>query len=84
MNKVQHCVLMLSLCLAMELGHAAGVSKPHADYVPDERTAISIGQAILIARYGEESVKTQLPLRAIKGAGGFWIVQRTESGLGML
>ena len=52
----------------------------HADYVPDEKTAVSIAQAVLISRFGEESVRAELPLSAIKSAGGFWIVQGAAPG----
>lgn len=38
--------------------------KQHTDYVPDERTATQIAEAVLVAKFGESRVKAQLPLRA--------------------
>jgi NTF2 fold immunity protein len=54
--------------------------KKHPDYVPDSKTAKRIGEAVLIARYGEERVKAQLPLTVSPSPGGLWIVQVTEQG----
>ncbi|MBS0431119.1 MAG: hypothetical protein JSS21_01750 [Proteobacteria bacterium] len=31
--------------------------------------------AVLVSHFGEASVKRQLPLRAHRSVGGFWIVQ---------
>lgn len=55
---------------------AAGQSlKTQRDYVPDERTAVRIAEAVLVSQYGEERVKTQLPLHADGSNGDYWIVQ---------
>ncbi len=45
------------------------------DYVPDEKTAVRIAEAVLIAHYGEETASAQLPLHAVDSKGGYWIVQ---------
>ena len=60
---------------ALALGQAAEGKRFHGDYVPDEKTAVNIGYAVLVSHFGEASVKAQLPLRAYKSVGGFWIVQ---------
>ncbi|GGA33497.1 NTF2 fold immunity protein [Dyella nitratireducens] len=61
-------------------GQAIQKTRPHPDYVPDEKTAQAIGEAVLIARFGEESAKAQLPLRVVRSSGDFWIVQGTLGG----
>jgi hypothetical protein len=52
----------------------------HRDYVPDEKTAVRIAEAVLIAQFGEERVKAQLPLRGSNSYGDNWIVQGAEPG----
>jgi hypothetical protein len=52
----------------------------HRDYVPDEKTAVRIAEAVLIAYYGDERVNAQLPLRGSNSYGDVWIVQGTEPG----
>ncbi len=60
---------------------AAGQTpKKQQDYVPDENTAKRIAEAVLIAQFGEERVKAQLPLRASNSYGDIWLVQGTEPG----
>ena len=53
----------------------AQTSKKHRDYVPDEKTAIQIGNAVLIAQFGEDSVKSHGPLLVDGSNKHFWIVQ---------
>ena|SRR5437763_1610318 len=54
--------------------------KQHRDYVPDEKTAVRIGEAVLIAQFGEEQVKAQFPLRASNAYRDVWIVQGSQPG----
>jgi hypothetical protein len=68
------------LFLAGALVAAGQTSKKHRDYVPDEKTAVQIGEAVLIAQFGEERVKAQLPLHGSNSYGDVWIVQGTEPG----
>jgi hypothetical protein len=49
--------------------------KEHKDYVPDQKTAVRVAEAILVAQYGEERVNAQLPLLADGSNKDFWIVQ---------
>jgi len=49
--------------------------KKHADYVPDEKTAERIAEAVLVAQYGEERVNSQLPLHADGSDKNYWKVQ---------
>jgi hypothetical protein len=71
-----------ALCLAAQLLTAQPKAHKiaHPDYVPDSKTAERIGEAVLIARYGEERVKAELPLQVAQSLGGLWIVQVTELG----
>ena len=66
---------VLVLFLAAAVVFAGETSKPHRDYVPDEKSALRIGEAVLLAQYGEEWVAAQLPLRADGSNGDYWIVQ---------
>lgn len=52
-----------------------GAREPHPDYVPDERTAIRIAEAVLVARFGEQPVSVHLPLHASALANDSWLVQ---------
>jgi hypothetical protein len=64
------------------LGQSMNGMRPHPDYVPDERTAETIAQAVLIARFGEDRVKAQLPLHAVRSPNAnYWIVQGTTPSM---
>src|SRR5690348_13971118 len=62
------------LLVAGVLAAAGQTPKKHRDYVPDEKTAVQIAEAVLIAHFGEERVKAQLPLQASNSYGDVWIV----------
>ena len=47
----------------------------HPDYVPDEKTATQIAEAVLVAQFGQERVNAQLPLRAESTGKDLWLVQ---------
>jgi hypothetical protein len=68
------------LLLAGAFVAAGQTPTKHRDYVPDEKTAVRIAEAVLIAQFGEERVKAQLPLRGNNSYGDTWIVQGTEPG----
>jgi hypothetical protein len=68
------------LLLAGALAAAAQPRQKHRDYVPDEKTAKRIAEAVLVAQYGEERVKAQLPLLASAAYKDYWIVQGQENG----
>ncbi len=65
------------LPLAGALLAAGQTHKGHRDYVPDEKTAVQIAEAVLTAQFGEERVKEHLPLRGSNSYGDVWIVQGT-------
>jgi hypothetical protein len=52
----------------------------HRDYVPDERTAIKIAEAVLIGQFGETKVAAQRPLVVDKSNKDYWIVQLVGPG----
>jgi hypothetical protein len=54
-------LLLISNVASGKVCHDA---RNHPDYVPDAKTAETIGQAVLIARFGEAKVQAQLPLMA--------------------
>jgi hypothetical protein len=54
---------------------AAGTVKDHRDYVPDEKTAERIAEAILVGQYGQGRVNAQLPLHVDGSNPTYWIVQ---------
>lgn len=68
------------LLLAGMLVAVAQTPRKHRDYVPDEKTAVQIAEAVLIGQFGEERVKAQLPLHGSNSYGDVWIVQGTEPG----
>jgi hypothetical protein len=45
------------------------------DYVPDEKTAVSIAEAVLVGQYGEESINAQLPLHVEIDNKDRWLIQ---------
>jgi hypothetical protein len=49
---------------------------PRGDLVPDSETAIAIAQALIKAQYGEEELKSELPLKATL-SNDIWIVKGT-------
>jgi hypothetical protein len=67
------------LLLAGALVAAGQTPKKHHDYVPDEKTAVRIAEAVLSAQYGEKSVKAQLPFHT-SSSGDYWIVQLQGAG----
>jgi hypothetical protein len=71
---MRRAILLLLLLTAAFVSHAQTSVKTQ-DYVPDEKTAVRIAEAVLVARYGEESVNAQLPLHAIDNKADYWIVQ---------
>jgi hypothetical protein len=73
--------IALSLLLAT-LTVAVNAQKEHVDYVPDQKTAARVAEAILIARYGEQSVKSQLPLLVDGSNKDYWIVQMNPHDAG--
>ena len=85
-----HRVLLLFFLLAAGFISRAQNTVKAQDYVPDEKTAVRIAEAALVARYGEERVNAQLPLHAIDNKADYWIVQghgpgpATSKGGGLL
>lgn len=68
------CVLIASLLLSLL---AFGQSKtPERDYVPDEKTAVAIGEAVLIPVYGEAHIKSERPFHAML-ENDVWLVTGT-------
>jgi len=66
-------ILLLGLFGVVLTGKNSGAV--HPDYVPDERTATKIAEAVLIAQFGEDRVKAQLPLHAHTFRKGVWMVE---------
>ena len=55
--------------------------REHKDYVPDEKTAEHIADAVLVAQYGEERVKAGRPLLVDGSNKEYWIVEVSEKEL---
>jgi hypothetical protein len=47
----------------------------HSDYVPNQKTAEHIAEAVLVAQYGEQQIKAQSPLLVDGSNKEYWIVQ---------
>lgn len=50
--------------------------RPKNGFVPDESTAVKIGEAVAVAQYGEKTISEERPFRA-RLYGNTWIVQGT-------
>jgi len=72
MRSVVGTALLLTI---IAFGQDLGRVVPHPDYVPDEKTAERVAEAVLISQFGQERVSAQLPLRAVSAGKGFWLVQ---------
>jgi hypothetical protein len=66
-------VLLLLTILAF--GGGTGKASPHPDYVPDEKTAERIAEAVLVGQFGQERVNAQLPLHTASIGKDQWLVQ---------
>lgn len=49
--------------------------QPKAGVVPDEKTAIRIAEAVLLPIYGERTIGSERPLKALRD--GVWMVEGT-------
>jgi hypothetical protein len=56
--------------------HGAKSIRPKNGFVPDEATAVRIGEATAVAQYGEKTIAEERPFRA-RLYGEIWIVQGT-------
>jgi hypothetical protein len=63
------------LLLAGALIAAGQTPTKRRDYVPDEKTAERIAEAVLIAQFGQERVNAQLPLSTASMSKDQWLVQ---------
>lgn len=72
MRRLLGVVLLLTM---VAFGQDAGKTAAHSDYVPDEKTAERIAEAVLIAQFGQERVDAQLPLHAASTSKDQWLVQ---------
>ena len=68
-------IALALLLIFLTFTTAESGEKEHKDYVPDQKTAVRVAEAILVAQYGEERVNAQLPLLADGSNKDFWIVQ---------
>ena|ERR1700740_3081249 len=68
-------VLMIAISLLATILLASASDKPHKDYVPDQKTAERVADAVLIAQYGEDRVKAGRPLLVDGSNKEYWIVE---------
>ena len=73
-------ILMITFLLAA-LPLANVSDKQHKDYVPDQKTAERIGDAVLVAQYGEDRVRSGRPLLVDGSSKDFWIVEVSSKTL---
>ncbi len=62
---------------ASAFGQSATISSAQADYMPDEKTALRIGEAAPVERFGLENVNKHLPLLAKRTSNDAWLVSVT-------
>ncbi len=63
--------------------HGAKSIHPKNGFVPDEATAVRIGEATAVAQYGEKAISEERPFRA-RLYGDTWIVKGTLHPQGVL
>jgi len=78
---VQKLLAVVLLLTMVAFGKDSAKAPPHPDYVPDEKTAVQIAEAVLVAQFGQERVNAQSPLRAVSTSKDAWLVQGTVRGL---
>jgi hypothetical protein len=78
---VRKLLIPMLLLTLVAFGKDSAKTPLHPDYVPDERTAERIAEAVLIAQFGQERLNAQLPLRAVSTGKDAWLVQGTVRGL---
>ncbi|WP_083901414.1 YbbC/YhhH family protein [Azospirillum sp. B4] len=64
--------LLVAACLSAPAALAA-TYVPEAGYVPDEKTAVAIAEAVLIPVYGKATIESEKPLTATL-EDGRWVV----------
>jgi len=69
--------------LLLMLPVAGETQKARRDYVPDQKTAERIAEAVLIGQYGEERVSAERPLIVDGSNKEYWIVQGAPRENGM-
>lgn len=70
--------ILLSVVFLFELYGSLGFSQTHSyvpknGFIPDEKTAITVAEAVLVEIYGENQIKGEQPFSA-KLEGEVWIV----------
>lgn len=71
MQKLLGVMLLLTM---VAFGKDSG-KVSHPDYVPDEKTAERIAEAVLVAQFGQERVNAQLPFHTSSMSKDQWLVQ---------
>jgi NTF2 fold immunity protein len=71
MRRAIGVLLFLTMVVFAEDSRKAGLRA----YVPDEKTAERIAEAVLVSQFGQERVSAQLPLRAVSTSKDLWLVQ---------
>jgi hypothetical protein len=72
---VRRLLGVVLLFTMVPFGKDSGKVIPHPDYVPDEKTAERIAEAVLVAQFGQERVSAQLPLHTASMGKDQWLVQ---------
>ncbi len=75
--------MSIFVLLLTALAAAGNTRKEHKDYVPDEKTAEHIADAVLVAQYGEDLMRGQRPLIVDRSNKDYWIVQGSPRENGM-
>lgn len=78
MRKAFLAALVLVIAVAPGFSQNAEKSsvRPQDEFVPNEQTAVKIGEAVLIPVYGEKQIDSERPFTA-KLQGNIWIVTGT-------
>ena len=77
------CRTWVALILVTSLALSGQSQVRHRDYVPDEKTAEKIADAVLVGQYGEARVEKLRPLHVESVSKDSWLVQGLEQGKGV-
>lgn len=68
-------LIFVTFVLILPITSEQDNKKSHSDYVPDEKTAERIAEAVLMGQYGENRVSEQLPLVVDGSNKRYWMIE---------
>jgi hypothetical protein len=78
-QKIVYYLIFAIVVLSSQILFSAASIEPQKEYVPNEKTAIRVAEAILEPIYGEKFVKKGRPYKALLMDGEVWLVESNSS-----